>query len=130
LDVTFATARYRIGCKGFVACSRKNPDKFEFQVFIGAPFVDEKRGCRERKRIVAELSAPLPIASVRVVRDPFHLDRLGGLRSADPLVSSARISIERDQVVPCAKRMPRYMLPQQPCGANDGDSHEVLENMG
>jgi len=24
--------------------------------------------------------------------------------------------------------MPRYMLPQHPCGSNDGDSHEVLLN--
>jgi len=29
LDVMFATAGYRIGCKGFVACSRKNSDEFE-----------------------------------------------------------------------------------------------------
>jgi hypothetical protein len=32
LDVMFATAGYRIGCKGFVACSRKNSDEFEFIV--------------------------------------------------------------------------------------------------
>jgi len=30
LDVVFAAARYRIGCKRFVACSRKKSDKFAF----------------------------------------------------------------------------------------------------
>ena len=29
LDVMFATARYRIACKGFVTYSTKNSDRFE-----------------------------------------------------------------------------------------------------
>jgi hypothetical protein len=43
LDVMFATASYKIGRKGFVACSRKNSDKFWFQSFIGALCWREKR---------------------------------------------------------------------------------------
>jgi hypothetical protein len=57
LDVMFATARYRIGCKAFVIYSRKYSSFMVSTSFIGAPSAGEKRGCTKRKRIVSELSA-------------------------------------------------------------------------
>ncbi len=56
LDVMFATASYRIGRKGFVACSRKNSDKLQLQGFVDPPS-PLAREAPARKRVSAGIAA-------------------------------------------------------------------------
>jgi len=57
----FAAACYRIGCKGFVACRRKNPDKSEFhgcsKALSASPLLARNAVLGSEKQIVNELSA-------------------------------------------------------------------------
>jgi hypothetical protein len=63
-----ATARCRMGCKGFVACRRENPDKSEFhgcsKVLSTRPLLAKNTVVGSEKRIVNELSAAPPMRTL------------------------------------------------------------------